>query len=178
VLIGATRLRRAMRAGRRFPQRAGTDLLLPRTPQERRLVVLFAITAGVTEEAIFRALLIGAGHYLYGLPLPVAIVLSLALFAAGHGLQGRPGVIGAALFGLAFTMIYVLTGSLLLVVVAHIWQDLVALLVVPRAEDTPPATDAPVATDAPTADEAPPARETGAPPAGPRPLSVRPPAPE
>lgn len=132
----ARRLRRAILAGRRFPVRAGTELVMPRTPAQRRLAVPFAITAGVVEEAIFRGLLIGAGYHVYHLPWALAALLSLVLFIVGHGYQGRAGLVGVALFGIAFTVIYLITASLLLVIVLHVWQDLVALLVALPSRDS------------------------------------------
>jgi membrane protease YdiL (CAAX protease family) len=75
-------------------------------------------------------LLIAAGVAL-GLPVYLAAALSLALFGWGHVYQGRAGVIGAITLGLVFTLLYLITGSLLFPIILHIGQDIVAFLLTP-----------------------------------------------
>jgi membrane protease YdiL (CAAX protease family) len=110
---------------------------VPRTPAERWWAVGVALTAGITEEAVFRGLLIAVGTQLYGLPLAVAVAASLALFVAGHAYQGRRGMVGVAVLGGLFTMVYLMSGSLLLAMVLHVCQDLLALLLIPAHPSAP-----------------------------------------
>ncbi len=86
-------------------------------------VVLFAFVLpliALSEELLFRAALIGvpdaAGIGVS--PWLLAVVASFA-FALGHGAQGRVGVVVTGLLGFALAAGYILTGSLLVVVVAH-----------------------------------------------------------
>lgn len=73
----------------------------------------------VAEELLFRAALIGAPAAGFEIsPWLLAVVSSVA-FAFGHGAQGRVGIVVTGLLGLALAMGFVLTGSLLVVVVAH-----------------------------------------------------------
>jgi membrane protease YdiL (CAAX protease family) len=73
----------------------------------------------LSEELLFRAALIGAPAAGYGVsPLALAVVSSGA-FALGHGAQGRVGVVVTGALGLVLAGAYVVSGSLLLVVVAH-----------------------------------------------------------
>ena len=82
------------------------------------LVVVLPVIA-FAEELLFRAALIGVPAAGFGLsPWPLAVVASLA-FALGHGAQGRVGVVVTGALGLALATGYILTGSLLVVVVAH-----------------------------------------------------------
>jgi len=73
----------------------------------------------VVEEFIFRAAAVGATTAAFQTsPWAVAVVSSVA-FALGHGAQGRVGVVVTGGLGLALAAGFVLTNSLLVVVVAH-----------------------------------------------------------
>lgn len=140
MAIGALRMRYQLRHGHAVPGRDGTIPIVPRTPAERRWAVGVALTAGITEEVVFRGLLIAVGTQLYGLPLAVAVAASLALFVAGHTYQGRRGMVGVAVLGGLFTMVYLTSGSLLLAIVLHVCQDLLALLLIPAHPRAPRTT--------------------------------------
>jgi len=96
------------------------ELLSPSSPSGWALLlggVLPAVAVG--EELLFRGVLVGG--YAAGLGLPawgLAVVSSVA-FALGHGAQGRGGVLVTGLLGFVLAAAFVLSGSLLLVVVAH-----------------------------------------------------------
>jgi len=85
-------------------------------------VVLLAVVlplVSLGEELLFRAALVGVPAAGFDVsPWLLAVVSSLA-FALGHGAQGRVGVVVTGLLGFALAAGYVLTGSLLVVVVAH-----------------------------------------------------------
>jgi membrane protease YdiL (CAAX protease family) len=126
LIVLGVRSRRRRAGGVRVPEHIA--LLLPTTAIQRWLAAGLSVTAGVVEEAIFRGLLIAAGVGLLGLPALAAGALSVALFSWGHVYQGRAGVVGAAVLGTLFTLLYLLTGSLLLPIILHIGQDLAAFL--------------------------------------------------
>ncbi|WP_336362742.1 CPBP family intramembrane glutamic endopeptidase [Halalkalicoccus salilacus] len=71
------------------------------------------------EEFLFRAALIGAVSAGYGVSPWLLAVASSALFALGHGAQGRTGIVVTGALGLVLAGAFVLTGSLLAVIVAH-----------------------------------------------------------
>lgn len=153
LLISGFRARKRMRSGHVIPRRARTAFLIPQTARERRLAVAVSITAGITEETIFRGALVAIGVSLYHLPFLVAAAGSLLLFTAGHLHQGTRGALGAGLLGGLFAALFAFSGgSLLLPILVHIIQDLVALLLIP-AHPTPrePArsTPAPASTTPP-----------------------------
>jgi hypothetical protein len=102
--------------------------LLPRTAAEQRLAVGVAITAGISEELMFRGLLIAAGVGLAGLSVAWSAVIAAVLFAVAHLYQG-PSFILPALIGLTFTIVYVMSGSLLPGIVAHVAMDVAALTI-------------------------------------------------
>ncbi|HZM82257.1 MAG TPA: CPBP family intramembrane glutamic endopeptidase [Candidatus Limnocylindrales bacterium] len=153
IVFGGLRRRRLIQSGRwadagRSPMMA----LLPRTPTQRRLAVGISVTAGVVEEAIFRGLLIASAVAILRVPVEVAALLTLILFAWGHQYQGRAGMLGAGLLGVMFTGLYLISGSILLPAILHTTQDLVALLTIPvdksgdaaplRGDAAPPHSDA------------------------------------
>lgn len=71
------------------------------------------------EEFLFRAALIGAVTAGYGVsPWALAVVSSI-LFALGHGAQGWTGIVVTGVLGLVLAGAFIITGSLLVVVVAH-----------------------------------------------------------
>ncbi|MEF8814925.1 MAG: CPBP family intramembrane glutamic endopeptidase, partial [Halovenus sp.] len=83
----------------------------------------------LSEELLFRAALIGVPAAGYGLsPWLLAVVSSLA-FAFAHGAQGRVGIVVTGSLGFVLAGGYILSGSLLLVVVAHYVINAVEFLV-------------------------------------------------
>ncbi|MFB6156097.1 MAG: lysostaphin resistance A-like protein [Haloferacaceae archaeon] len=81
------------------------------------LVVLPAI-AGF-EEFLFRGVLVGAFSVGFGLSPWLLAALSSVAFGLGHGAQGPAGVVVTGVLGFVFAGAFVLTGSLLVVFVAH-----------------------------------------------------------
>lgn len=82
------------------------------------LVVVLPIIA-VFEELLFRAAMIGAIEAGFGVsPWLLAVVSSVA-FAVGHGIQGSVGIVVTGALGFVLAAIFVVTGSFLVVVVAH-----------------------------------------------------------
>lgn len=96
------------------------ELLAPTTRWEWAvlLVCVLPVIAGV-EELLFRGALVGALSVGFGLPVWGLAVASSVLFGLGHGLQGPGGVLVTGTLGFALAVAFVLTGSLLVVVVAH-----------------------------------------------------------
>lgn len=73
----------------------------------------------VFEELLFRAALVGAFSVGFGVSPWLLAVLSSVAFAAGHGAQGGVGVVVTGMLGFALAAAFVVTNSLLVVVVAH-----------------------------------------------------------
>ncbi|CCQ32726.1 hypothetical membrane protein [Halorhabdus tiamatea SARL4B] len=82
------------------------------------LAVVLPIVAA-SEEFVFRAAAIGVpATGLDASPWALAVVSSLA-FGVAHGAQGRAGVVVTGALGLGLASVYIATGSLLVVIVAH-----------------------------------------------------------
>jgi membrane protease YdiL (CAAX protease family) len=134
IAIGLAAARRHKRAPNARPPRvAGGDNLLrmlPRTRGERWGFALLALTAGITEEVIWRGFGLGLLFALLPhVPVAMPIVLAAVAFGWAHLYQGWTGVLATAVLGGLFAWLYWATGSLLLPMLLHVLIDLRALLV-------------------------------------------------
>jgi membrane protease YdiL (CAAX protease family) len=121
----------AMARGAKTPINLGNvSALLPRRPPEFALCAGLAVVAGVGEELLFRGFL-PLGLEAFGVPLPYALPLSVILFGACHLYQGPIGVLATAIAGAFLTMAYVLTDSLVFVMIVHVAVDFTGLVVRP-----------------------------------------------
>ena len=90
--------------------------ILPRNRGELPYGAALGLTAGIVEELLFRlalpALLFGV---LQGIPGAGALAFGIAalLFGALHLYQGPLGILFAFILGLLFTVLYLVTGSIL-----------------------------------------------------------------
>ena len=71
------------------------------------------------EELLFRAAALGVPIAGLGAPVWLMVPLAAAAFGLGHGAQGRVGIAVTGALGVALGALFVLTNSLLAVVVAH-----------------------------------------------------------
>lgn len=109
--------------------------LLPRTAGERVTFVGVSITAGMTEEFVFRGFLIPAIELASG-SLIVAVALSSIVFGLAHTYQRVSGAVRATVLGAALAVPLLFSGSLLPSVVAHAAIDIVGgLWLGPRLVD-------------------------------------------
>lgn len=106
------------------------SFILPLTGAERIWWIFVSLTAGITEEILYRGFLI---HYFFAAPfhaaLAVAVIVSSVIFGACHLYQGIAGVISAAILGLIFGAIFLMTGNLLVPMVLHALIDLRILVI-------------------------------------------------
>mgnify|MGYP000424576412 FL=1 len=82
------------------------------------LLVVLPIIAGF-EELLFRGALVGVIAVGFEVSPWLLAALSSVAFALGHGAQGPTGIVVTGLLGFVLAAAFVLTGSLLVVVVAH-----------------------------------------------------------
>ncbi|PRY65043.1 CAAX prenyl protease-like protein [Glaciihabitans tibetensis] len=104
--------------------------LIPRTRSELPYGAALAINAGLVEELLFRFSIPALIFALVGNGA-VAFFASALLFGMLHLYQGPAGVISSTILGLVFTVIYILSGSILLVIVIHALFDLRSLVLIP-----------------------------------------------
>jgi uncharacterized protein len=102
---------------------------LPALTAERRWFAALSITAGFSEELLFRGFLL---RYLHTSPLHFpfvwATLTSALIFGTHHLYQGRQGFLSTAILGLVFTAVLLVTGSLWAGMVYHAAIDLSILL--------------------------------------------------
>jgi membrane protease YdiL (CAAX protease family) len=120
----------AARRETEIPSVGDVQSLLPRNRAELKWGALLSINAGVVEELLFRlampALLFGVtGNAL------VSCSISVIVFGLLHAYQGLPGMIGATIIGAVFTVIYILSGTILVPIVVHALFDLRSLVLIP-----------------------------------------------
>ncbi|ELY93242.1 hypothetical protein C482_19771 [Natrialba chahannaoensis JCM 10990] len=82
------------------------------------LLVVLPIIA-IFEELLFRAALIGVLSAGFDISPWLLAFLSSIAFALGHGMQGTVGIIVTGALGLVLAALFIVTGSFLVVVVAH-----------------------------------------------------------
>ncbi len=100
-------------------------LLLPVTKQEKKRWVYVALTAGITEEIVYRGYLFFAFAFLFpSLSIFYTLLISTILFGIGHLYQGKEAV-KPVIIGLLFGFSYIVFDSIIPVMVLHITQDLV-----------------------------------------------------
>lgn len=135
LVVVLLRWDRGRRPGRSFLEGMLRPLahLLPVTPRERWAFAAVAVTAGITEELLYRGwlpwfLLLAAPVGGYG----GALLASSVAFGLAHAYQGVRGVLLTGLAGYGLAALAFSTGSILLPVVLHALVDLRVLLLLPR----------------------------------------------
>jgi membrane protease YdiL (CAAX protease family) len=113
-----------------LPAIGDVGALLPRTRGELKYGVGLSINAGVVEELLFR---LGMPALLFGITGNglLSFVIASLLFGLLHIYQKFWGVLGATVLGLAFSALYLLTGSIWVVIVVHAVIDLRSLVLLP-----------------------------------------------
>lgn len=125
VLVHAWRSARGMGEEERAKQVTALGKLssfLPRTEREYRSFAWLSLTAGIVEEIAYRGFLV---WYFAGfLPLWASVAASSAIFGLGHIYQGPAAALRTGLVGLVFAVLYVVSGSIWLPILAHAAVDL------------------------------------------------------
>lgn len=106
--------------------------LLPRARAELPYGAALAVGAGVIEELLFRLAIPALVFRLLPDPL-AAFGLAAAVFGLLHLYQGPAGVAFSTVLGVVFTALYVLSGTIVLPIVAHALLDLRSLVLIPIA---------------------------------------------
>src|SRR5690606_14104226 len=124
--------------------------MLPRTARGRRGWAGLSFTAGITEEVLYRGLLVMTLALLLPDAPPWAVVaVGAVVFGLAHVYQGPAGVLMTTVVGGGLMALYLLTGSLLLPMVLHVLLDLRALLPAPGGKKVEPSAEPSAAVGGP-----------------------------
>ncbi len=94
--------------------------LMPVSKQEKKVWTIVSLTAGITEEIIYRGFLIFAIGYLFqDLPIWAVLLFAALLFGLAHTYQGFSGVVRTSFVGLWLGIAYIGFGSLIPLMVLH-----------------------------------------------------------
>ncbi len=124
----------AMKTSQAFRDKVTNELekipyqeLLPKSHQEKKLWSYVSLTAGVTEEIIYRGFLL---FVLMTLLPDVSVwlncIIAGIIFGLAHTYQGLSGFIRTSLIGICFSMLYLILGSLFPLMIFHFLIDFVA----------------------------------------------------
>jgi membrane protease YdiL (CAAX protease family) len=122
-------------AERRGSVFAVTEKIMPRNSKEKMVFSALALTAGISEEFLYRGFVYMAFYRMavnYGPPDSIAGLLSSLWFSLAHLYQGKRGLITTFVVGIIFVSVRIWTASLIPVVIAHAAIDLVAGLYRPQ----------------------------------------------
>lgn len=95
--------------------------LMPQTSRELRLWEGVSLTAGMCEELLYRGFMIG--YLAHWMPIFGAALGSSILFGLGHAYQGTKGALKISALGLVFAVVYILSGTIWPLVLAHAIMD-------------------------------------------------------
>lgn len=99
--------------------------LFPITQKEKRVWSLVSISAGITEEILYRGYL----FYALAIVFPILslfdiLLITTLIFGIGHIYQGKEAI-KSTILGLVFGIFYIVFDSVIPIIIAHIAQDLV-----------------------------------------------------
>jgi membrane protease YdiL (CAAX protease family) len=124
--------------------------LVPRRADRGRFVWL-AVTAGVTEELLYRAFGLSYVHWLWpDMSSDVAVLITSAAFGLAHLYQGWKNVLLTGLLGFIFAGLTIETRSVLPAILVHTLLDLRLLLLTPLVDPDDEADDEADGAPAPT----------------------------
>ena len=104
---------------------ASGEAFLPRTPAERGVWVLVAVSAGFCEELVYRGYLQTQLTAFTGYA-SIAIFLQAGLFGAAHGEQGALAALRFAFYGIVFGVLCRSRQSLVPGIIGHVFIDLMS----------------------------------------------------
>lgn len=98
---------------------------LPQTQKEKKMWVLVSLSAGITEEILYRGYMFYALAIVFpSLSIIHILIISTLIFGVGHVYLGKE-VIKSAILGFIFGLFYIVFDSVIPVIIIHIAQDLV-----------------------------------------------------
>ncbi len=132
VFLGHALARHSSQVRAYLSRSAHPRALWPETTTEYWLFVPFSLTSGVVEELLFRGFMLTYLTRIFpSIPIVPAILLAACFFSIGHFNQKLAGVLGNWVIGVALSVLYYSTDSLILCMLVHALFNL-RLLLMPR----------------------------------------------
>jgi membrane protease YdiL (CAAX protease family) len=106
-----------------------TQKVMPQAPNETLVFVALAITAGLSEEFIYRGFLFALFSRVFGSSVSgslFASVISSLWFAVAHLYQGRRGLVTTFVVGMCFAGVRIWAGNLAPAMMGHAGVDVLA----------------------------------------------------
>lgn len=140
LLIAIRSVRRSSSEERDAQIEALGDLkhFVPQTQADYRRFIGVSVTAGIVEETLYRGFLFW--YLLQFAPMWTAVIVSSVIFALGHSYQGIGGMLRVFVVGIVAGVLYALSGSIWLVMVAHALFDILQGWVLVELFQRPPAS--------------------------------------
>ncbi len=126
AFIVGWRVKRSLKKRREAPQEA----LIPTTTKERWLAVGMSVTAGITEELFFRAMLPALLFLVTG-NVAVSMGLALLVFGIEHLYGGWKVVLATTVIGWVFLKLFMSSGTIFVPMAVHALLDINGLIVMP-----------------------------------------------
>ena len=106
------------------------NLALPRTKNEKLHFFGVSLTAGISEEIVFRGFLFFVlQNILPNLPMIIIPLITCAIFGVLHIYQGIYGIIKTSIAGILLGYLYLVTGSIIPGIIIHFLLDFSAAFV-------------------------------------------------
>lgn len=109
-------------------------LFLPRDLEEKKLWTWLSLSAGLSEELVWRGVFVELVRRATG-SLAAAIAIAVFCFALAHAVQGLRSMFAIAWFALGFHALVLVTGSLVTAMVVHFLYDVIAGFTYSRLAD-------------------------------------------
>lgn len=101
--------------------------MLPVTLKEQKIWNIVSISAGISEEILYRGFLLFFLEYVFpSFSVWIVLIFSAIIFGLGHTYQGLSGVIKTSLIGLYFGFLYLGFGSILPIMLLHTFVDYIS----------------------------------------------------
>jgi membrane protease YdiL (CAAX protease family) len=113
-----------------MPMLGEIKFLIPQETSGRFVWVILSLTAGICEETAFRGYLMTRLRLVGGFKSwLIPTLISAVVFGACHAYQGIPGFIVISVYGALFSLLFIYTKTIWPAIIAHFFQDLIALFI-------------------------------------------------
>lgn len=113
-----------------MPMLGEIKFLIPQDTTGRITWFFLSLTAGICEETAFRGYLMTRLRLIGGFQnWVIPTIISALVFGACHAYQGLPGLIVISVYGVLFSLLYIRTRSIWPGIIAHFFQDFMALFI-------------------------------------------------